>query len=129
LTSGAVTAGFIRSSNNSSVPNRKTAISTSVPGTAPNFPEKKRRFRITHPFHPWRAREFDLVEHRWVFTESVLYFHAPNGRFGQIPAVWTDFVEVDAFCAIASGRSRLHGDTLWLLAETIARLKNELAWV
>jgi hypothetical protein len=64
-----------------------------------------------------------------VYTESVLYFHAPDGHFGQIPAVWTDFIAGDTFCAIAAGRSRLHGDCLWLLAEIIGRLKNELSIV
>lgn len=82
--------------------------------------------RITHPFHPLRGKPFDLVEHRYVFTESYLYFLDECGQLREIPAVWTDFVSGDVFVEHAAGRSPLHAGRLRELADLVARMTREL---
>ena len=85
-----------------------------------------RLLRITHPFHPLKDKEFELVEHRCIFGESYLYFHDDSGLLREIPAVWTDFLKGDVFVELATGRSPLHAGTLLELAHLVERLGREL---
>jgi Family of unknown function (DUF5372) len=93
--------------------------------TAPNLKDERRRFRISHPFHPLCGREFDLVEHKCIYAESYLFFYDPSGHLLQIPAVWTNFLKSDAFIEVAAGRSALHADYLLQLAEVLRHLRQE----
>jgi len=92
---------------------------SSAPATAPVSGQERRQFRITHPFHPSYGRTFEVAEHRWVYTQSILFFEDQWGSLQQIPAVWTDFLKEDPFCEIAAGRSPLHGGCLVPLAEML----------
>jgi hypothetical protein len=82
--------------------------------------------RITHPFHPLKDGEFELIEHRCIFGASYVYFHDGCGHLREIPAVWTDFVKGDVFVEMAAGRSPLHAGTLLELAELVAHMAREL---
>ena len=93
---------------------------------APNKGEELRHLRITHPFHPLKDKQFELVEHRCIFGESYLYFYDDTGVLREIPAVWTDFLKVDVFVELAMGRSPLHAGTLLELAHLVERLGKEL---
>ena len=93
--------------------------------TAPNRTDKRRKVRITHPFHPLRGKQFELVEHKCIFAESYLFFYDPFGHLLQIPAVWTDFLKSDAFVEVAAARSALHADFLLELAELLEQVKEE----
>jgi hypothetical protein len=77
--------------------------------------------RITHPFHPLKDRQFELIEHRRIFGESYVYFNDDGGQLREIPAIWTDFVKGDVFVEMAAGRSQLHAGTLLELAELVER--------
>lgn len=79
-----------------------------------------RRVRITHVFHPLNGRQFDLIEHRVIFAESVVYFHDDTGELREIPAAWTDFVALDPFVEVAAGRSPLHAERLLELADLVS---------
>ena len=98
---------------------------SSVPATAPVPADKTRRFQITHPFHPYRDREFDLIEQQDISIHSILLFQDEAGYLQRIPAVWTDLVEGDVFGEVAAGRSTLHADCLWPLAELLQQLRKE----
>ena len=54
---------------------------------APNPRKEYRRVRITHPFHPLKDRQFELIEHRRIFGASYVYFHDDCGQLREIPAV------------------------------------------
>ena len=95
-------------------------------GTAPVARKECRQIRITHPFHPLHGRHFELLEHRFIFTESYLYFHDDSGHLREIPAVWTDFVKGDAFVELAAGRSPLHARSLLELADLVAQRAKEV---
>ena len=93
--------------------------------TAPRSGDKRRHVRITHPFHPLRGKQFELIEHKCIYAESYLFFYDPFGRLLQIPAVWTDFLKTDAFVEAAVGRSPLHAGCLLELAELLKHLRKE----
>jgi hypothetical protein len=94
--------------------------------TAPGSGKNVRRLRITHPFHPLKDKQFELVEHRCIFGESYLYFYDDRGFLREIPAVWTDFLKTDVFVELAAGRSPLHTETLLELADLVERWAKEL---
>jgi len=89
---------------------------------APDTCEEKRRVQITHPFHPLYGKQFDLIEQRYIYTESFLYFYDDHGHLREIPAVWTDFVKVDAYVELAAGRSPLHATHLLELADLVEHI-------
>ena len=83
----------------------------------------RRRFRFTHPFHPLRGREFDLLDFRQSWGEDWLYFHDDAGRLTSVRARWTDGGEADPFQQVAAGRSPFRVADLLRLAELIKGLK------
>lgn len=110
-------------SSGSSKKTLKAAICFNAPSIAPIPSQEARRIRITHPFHPLSGKQFDLVEHRCIFTESFVYFHDDDGHLREIPAAWTDFVKGDAFVELAASRSPLHAGCLLELAGLVERMK------
>jgi sigma-54 interacting transcriptional regulator/uncharacterized protein DUF5372 len=54
---------------------------------APVTREGCRRIRITHPFYPLHGKQFELIEHRFIFTESYVYFYEASGHLREIPAL------------------------------------------
>ncbi|MCF7996063.1 MAG: Y4bD/Y4pK family protein, partial [Chromatiaceae bacterium] len=40
------------------------------PSNAPDAKAERRRFRVTHPFHPLRGREYDLIDYRHFWSED-----------------------------------------------------------
>lgn len=101
----------------------RVVIYLNAPSIAPIPSQEARWIRITHPFHPLSGKQFDLVEHRCIFTESFVYFHDGDGHLREIPAAWTDFVKGDAFVELAAGRSPLHAGCLLELAGLVERMK------
>ena len=77
------------------------------------------------PFHPYRDREFELIEQQGGSIHSILLFQDEAGYLQRIPAAWTDLVEGDAFGEVAAGRSALHADCLWPLVELLHQLRKE----
>ena len=70
----------------------------------------------------YAGKQFVLVEHRGIFTQSYLYFHDECGHLREIPGVWTDFVKEDALVEMAGGRSPLHAGCLLELAGLVQHL-------
>ena len=105
---------------------RRAGIFLNDLGIAPVARKECRQIRITHPFHPLHGRHFELIEHRFIFTESYLYFHDDSGHLREIPAVWTDFAKGDAFVELAVGRSPLHARCLLDLADLVALRAKEV---
>ena len=102
--------------------NRSRVTFLNALSIAPGTGEEKRQVRITHPFHPLFGKQFDLIEQRYIYTESYLYFHDEHGHLREIPAMWTDFVKVDAYVELAGGRSPLHAVHLLELAELVKHM-------
>ncbi|HWS98159.1 MAG TPA: DUF5372 family protein [Candidatus Methylomirabilis sp.] len=74
--------------------------------TAANGNALSRRFKITHPFHPWSGQEFDLVTHLHTWGEDRVYFQRKESEhLVSVPAIWTDVVPQDSVVQLAAGRS------------------------
>jgi hypothetical protein len=84
--------------------------------TAPKANEAKRFFTVTHPFHPWRGRRFELIDVRSRWGEWRVYYVTGNSDTSYLPASWTDVGPMDPFVEQARGR-------------TIARMEDLLALV
>lgn len=100
------------------------AICLNALSIAPVAQDEGRWVRITHPFHPLYGKQFALLENRFIFTESYVYFHDASGHLREIPAIWTDFVKGDAFVELAAGRSPLHAGRLLELADLVEQMAN-----
>jgi hypothetical protein len=79
----------------------------------------KRRFTITHPFHPLYQRQFELLSYRKSWGRQFIDFQYDNGETGAIPLAWTDADQADLFLTIAQGRSVYRVVELLRLVELI----------
>jgi len=91
---------------------------------APVVSQLRKRFRVTHPFHPRRGEEFELIRyHRsWGQDESV----EGRGTAGErinLPLSWTDAGAEDPFLAVAKGRSYFRVDDLVRLSTLLEQLR------
>jgi len=59
-----------------------------TPSTARDSIDEERVFRVTHPFHPWCGRTFELLERRTTWGEDRVYFHDEAGQLRRLPAAW-----------------------------------------
>ena len=84
------------------------------------MPRVEGRFCITHPFHPLRGREFELVDSRWSWGKEWMYCADDEGRLFAVPAQWTDRAQPDPFVMVAAGRALSRFEDLVHLAELVA---------
>jgi hypothetical protein len=77
---------------------------------------------VTHPFHPFHGREFEMIEYRHAWGEERVYFLDASGQMQHLPATWTDVVGEDPFVSVAAGRSPLKVQDLLQLADLVERL-------
>lgn len=76
---------------------------------------------MTHPFHPLRGLEFELVDRRNTWGEERVYYHDEMGRLRRLPVAWTSMATVSPFEAFSNGRSHFRVEDLLQLATLIAR--------
>jgi hypothetical protein len=81
------------------------------------------RFRITHPFHPLRGAEYELVTRKLTWGEDRVFYYAPNGKLKSLLTNMTDVVSTDAFDRISAGRSAFRMDDLLELRRLFAKRK------
>ncbi len=74
--------------------------------TAHVVSQLRQEVTITHPFHPRYSEKFSLLSYgRPNGTTGKVILIDANSEAVSVPLSWTDAGEVDAFTAIASGRS------------------------
>jgi hypothetical protein len=78
---------------------------------------------VTHPFHPWRGREFPFVAVRQTWGEDRVSFFDDEGVQRSLPRGWTDAADIDPFVVLAAGRSALRVEDLVALADLVAELR------
>jgi len=84
--------------------------------TAPQPDVATQTFRVTHPFHPWCGRPFELVAYKNAWGDNRVYFYDDEQRLIALPAAWTDMIAADPFILVASGRSLFQAGDLLELA-------------
>ena len=70
------------------------------------------RFRITHPFHPLRGAEYELVTRKLTWGEDRVFYYDPSGKLKSLLTNVTDVVSTDAFHRVSAGRSAFRVDDL-----------------
>jgi len=95
------------------------------PSTTADANVLSRRFKITHPFHPWSGEEFELVTYLHTWGENRAYFHREGHHLISIPASWTDIVPEDPVVKLAGERSLYRVEDLVELVGLIERLRRE----
>ena len=61
---------------------------------------------ITHPFHPQRGGEIEVLVRR----EDRVFYRSPQGHRVSIPAAWMSLVPDDPFVVISDGRAKFRVD-------------------
>ena len=94
--------------------------------TAPGDANPKQKFTVTHPFHPWRGKQFELIncERRW--GQWRVFYLTENGQLAYFPAAWTDAGPKDPFIEQARGRAITRTEDLLRLAEMVEKGVNEI---
>jgi len=95
------------------------------PSTAPVPDGAVQTFRVTHPFHPLRGREFVLLTSVRRWNEERVYFEDEQGRAISLRAQWTSVFSPPPLVAIAAGRSAFRADDLLQLARLLRELRPE----
>jgi hypothetical protein len=93
--------------------------------TATNAEDSKQYFRVTHPFHPWRGREFEYVDCRRCWGQWRVFYYTEDGQLAYFPASWTDAGESDPFVVLSAGRAAARFEDLLRLIELIRDLKGD----
>jgi len=71
-----------------------------------------RWFRVTHPFHPLRGTEYELVTRRFNWGEDRVFYYDQAGELKSFLTNVTDQMAEDAFTRISAGRSAFRVDDL-----------------
>lgn len=93
--------------------------------TTPSANGVQLRFGITHPFHPWFGREFELIDYRNNWGEDRVCFLDEKGRLSSILASYTDARGEDPFVAIAAGRAHFRYQDLIELTKLIVQFEGK----
>lgn len=70
------------------------------------------RFRITHPFHPLRGSEYELVTRKLNWGEDRVFYYDSSGKIKSLLTNVTDVISKDAFDRISAGQSAFRVDDL-----------------
>jgi len=79
--------------------------------------------RITHPFHPQRGQEIEMVTRRPHWGEDRVIYRAREGHLASLPARWTSLVPDDPVVVLSSGRTPFRVDDLIELVALVSRLR------
>jgi hypothetical protein len=86
---------------------------------APHAEAERRRFRVTHPFHPLFGREYELLQYRHFWSEDRVVYVDGTGPARSLPARWTSAVADDPAVVVAAGRSHFRVADLMELVKLV----------
>ena len=94
--------------------------------TAAHAQDAARYFRVTHPFHPWRGRQFEFVDCRLCWGEWRVFYYTEDGQVAYFPSAWTDAGQVDPFVVLSRGRAVVRFEDLLRLVKLVEDLKQRI---
>jgi hypothetical protein len=74
---------------------------------------------VTHPFHPLRGREYDLIDYRHFWSEDRVVYVDETGEARSLPARWTSAAAEDPTVVLSAGRSHFRVADLLELAKLV----------
>ena len=81
---------------------------------------------MTHPFHPLRGCEFELVTYQNAWGEDRVFFLDETGRLRHMPVGWTNVAPPDPFKEVAAGRCHFRTEDLLRLVDLVAKLREQI---
>lgn len=85
-----------------------------------------RRFKITHPFHPWSGQTFELITYLHTWGENRVYFQRQEvEHLVSVPASWTDVIPQDPVVRLAAGRSLFRVPDLLELVQIVEEFRRK----
>jgi hypothetical protein len=97
-------------------------VSSTTPGTI----DPPQLFEVTHPFHPWHGRRFELFQYRHNWGEYRVWFFDEEQRLRSLPAAWTSVAPPDPFVVLSAGRAPFQLDALSRLVTLLRDLDRDL---
>ncbi|MGO8697507.1 MAG: DUF5372 family protein [Limisphaerales bacterium] len=83
-------------------------------------------FRVTHPYHPLRGREFKLLRRDHLWGDHRVWFYNDTGQLISLPETWTSLGPADPFVALSQGRAHARVQDLLELARLGADLESKV---
>lgn len=77
---------------------------------------------MTHPFHPLRGREYDLIDYRHFWSEDRVVYVDETGEARSLPAPWTSAIAEDPAVVVSAGRAHFRVADLLELAKLVRGL-------
>jgi hypothetical protein len=77
---------------------------------------------VTHPFHPWHGRQYELFNYRHNWGEYRVWFFDEQDQLRSLPATWTDVVPPDPAVVAAAGRAPFRAADLLRLVRLLRDL-------
>lgn len=74
---------------------------------------------MTHPFHPLRGCEYDLIDYRHFWSEDRVVYVDETGEARSLPARWTSAVAEDPAVVVSAGRAHFRVADLLELAKLV----------
>lgn len=103
-------------------PHRVRLAPYSKPSTTPGAVGEPQFFAVTHPFHPWHGRQFEVFSVRQNWGQWRVMFFDDDQRVRSLPRAWTSLAPADPFVSIAAGRARFRMDDLLRLVRLCVAL-------
>ena len=94
--------------------------------TTPRVSELKRKFKVTHPFHPLFSKTLELVCYSKSYGRTYVEFFGDGGDVCSIPLEWTDAGGKDPFIEVSNGRAVFRTSELIRLMELVSDLSGHL---
>ena len=95
--------------------------------TTPHTRNKKKKFIITHPLHPFHGQELESINYRCGSRLSSISFYDSNGGLHFVPVEWTNIFPEDPFLKISGGRSLFRCEDLVNLLQLMDTMESELS--
>jgi hypothetical protein len=76
--------------------------------------------RITHPFHPQRGQEIEVVVRRRHWGDDRVFYRSAHGHLASLPARWTSLVPDDPVVTVAGEPARFRLQDLIELAAIVS---------
>lgn len=85
-----------------------------------------KKFRIIHPFHPLKNKEFEIHSIKKPHGERRVFFYNSESRIVSVPLSWTDVAPIDPFIVVSAKRALFRIEDLNRLVYLIDEIKKQL---
>jgi hypothetical protein len=85
---------------------------------------ERRRFHVTHPYHPLFGQEFELIICTRNWREARVWYLDGDEHLHSLPTAWTSVMPDDPFNIVAAGRALFRVDELLELCRLIGEVKS-----